>query len=52
MDSVDEVISAYKKAVGNIPFIGAATFGEQGAFFIEKRKNRHGNLMCDTLIFG
>jgi hypothetical protein len=45
MDSLGEVIN-------NVPFIGAATFGEQGAFFIEKRKNRHGNLMCDTLIFG
>jgi hypothetical protein len=52
MDSLGEIVKSYKKAVGNIPFIGAATFGEQGAFFIEKRKNRHGNLMCDTLIFG
>jgi len=52
MDSVGEVIKAYKRAVGNIPFIGAATFGEQGAFFIEKHKNRHWNLMGDTVIFG
>ena len=52
MDSIKEIIKAYKKAVGDIPFVGAATFGEQGAFFIEKNKNRHGNLMCDTVIFG
>ncbi len=51
-DSLQEVIRAYKKVIGNTPFIGAATFGEQGSFLVENRRNRHGNLMCDTIIFG
>lgn len=51
MENKEEIISEYKSVVGDIPFIGAATFGEQGCFRVEKDKNRHGNLMCDTILF-
>jgi hypothetical protein len=33
-----------------LPFIGAATFGEQGCFF-DKSESRHGNLMSVVLLF-
>ncbi len=52
MHRKNEIIGAFKEIVGDIPFIGAATFGEQGSFRVEKDKNRHGNLMCDTILFG
>ena len=51
MEEKEKIINAYKQVVGDIPFIGAATFGEQGCFFTEVNKNRHGNLMCNTIIF-
>jgi hypothetical protein len=51
MDQKEEIIKAYKTVVGAIPFIGAATFGEQGCFFTKTDRNRHGNLMCDTILF-
>jgi hypothetical protein len=33
------------------PFLGAATFGEHGSFPGPKPINRHGNLMCDAILF-
>ncbi|MEO0294577.1 MAG: FIST N-terminal domain-containing protein [candidate division WOR-3 bacterium] len=48
----EEIIDAYKKIVGDIPFIGAATFGEQGCFRTKGGENKHGNLMCNTILFG
>lgn len=51
MDEVNKTIENYKEIVGEgIPFIGCATFGEQGCFLPE-RENRHGNLMVNTIIF-
>jgi hypothetical protein len=36
--------------MGGAPFLGAFTFGEQGA--ITDGANRHGNLMVSGLVFG
>jgi len=41
----------YRKAIGGAPFLGAATFGEIGCFTGPSPVNRHGNLMCDTILF-
>jgi len=46
-----EVGKLYAKAIANAPFIGAATFGEIGCFAGPTPTNRHGNLMCDTVLF-
>ena len=52
-DGTGEVARIYREAVGGVPFLGAATFGEVGPFDIQgERVARHGNLMCDTLLFG
>jgi hypothetical protein len=48
---VDGVASSFRQQLGNAPFIGAATFGEQGCFTGRTALNRHGNLMCDALFF-
>ena len=58
-DAVHGVARGFEAIVGGAPFVGAATFGEQGSFPIGKtessagqqRMNRHGNLMCDTVMF-
>lgn len=53
IDKVQEVNAQYVKAIGShTPFVGAATFGEEGCMY-EKGKvvNRHGNLMTDTIVF-
>ncbi len=47
----DKIVESYKKVVKDMPFIGAATFGEQGHFSFGEVKNRHGNLMCNTVLF-
>jgi hypothetical protein len=47
----DEVATLFAKAVKNAPFLGAATFGEIGCFPGPSPVNRHGNLMCDVLLF-
>lgn len=51
IDEVDKAIENFKDELGKgVPFIGCATFGEQGCFLPE-RDNRHGNLMANTIIF-
>ncbi|AKF10569.1 FIST signal transduction protein [Sandaracinus amylolyticus] len=50
-DAAREVGTLYSRAIGGAPFIGAATFGEIGCFTGPTPTNRHGNLMCDTLLF-
>lgn len=50
-DKTGEVASGFQQQLPETPFVGAATFGEQGCFAGKKAVNRHGNLMCDTLIF-
>jgi hypothetical protein len=41
----------YGAAIGGAPFVGAATFGEVGCFTGRTPVNRHGNLMCSTVLF-
>lgn len=45
-----EISEQFAATVGPVPFVGVATFGEQGCFF-ERRQSRHGNLMCSTVLF-
>ncbi|MCX8097283.1 MAG: FIST C-terminal domain-containing protein [Spirochaetes bacterium] len=54
MDEIQEVVEEYKLYLGDAPFIGAATFGEQGCFILKENQkaNKHGNLMVDNIIFG
>ncbi|CAN5719690.1 FIST N-terminal domain-containing protein [soil metagenome] len=49
-DRMDEVVAGVREAIGAAPFLGAHTFGEQGA--IMDNCNRHGNLMVSALAFG
>ena len=51
-DGAREVGTLYHRGIGSAPFIGAATFGEIGCFTGPTPVNRHGNLMCDTILFG
>ncbi|WP_236518579.1 FIST signal transduction protein [Sandaracinus amylolyticus] len=50
-DAARDVGTLYSRAIGGAPFVGAATFGEIGCFTGPTPTNRHGNLMCDTLLF-
>jgi len=50
-DQVHSVAGGFEAIVGGAPFVGAATYGEQGSFPGQQRTNRHGNLMCDTVMF-
>ncbi|MEK7434574.1 MAG: FIST N-terminal domain-containing protein [Cyanobacteriota bacterium] len=50
-DKVDEVVESFNISTKNIPFLGAATFGEQGCIKTSKNLNLHGNLMCNTILF-
>lgn len=50
LDQADRIAAEFREAAGDIPFIGIATFGEQGCFF-ERSESRHGNLMCSVLLF-
>jgi hypothetical protein len=49
-DRSTDIAQRFSSAVGGVPFIGAATFGEQGALAGPKNENRHGNLMCSALL--
>ncbi|OYX35256.1 MAG: hypothetical protein B7Y99_03825 [Caulobacterales bacterium 32-69-10] len=49
-ERMDEVAALVSDAMGGAPFLGAFTFGEQGA--IVDSCNRHGNLMVSALTFG
>lgn len=48
-DSMDRVVEGIRKESGNVPFLGAFTFGEQGCFV--DGVSRHGNLMVSALVF-
>jgi hypothetical protein len=50
-DGAKEVATLYHRGIGSAPFVGAATFGEIGCFTGPTPVNRHGNLMCDTILF-
>ena len=49
-ERMDEVVDGVREAMPNAAFLGAFTFGEQGA--IVDSCNRHGNLMISALTFG
>ena len=49
-DAMDQVVDEVRAAMPGAPFLGAFTFGEQGA--IVDNCNRHGNLMVSALSFG
>lgn len=46
-----EVARIFAERIGRAPFVGAATYGEQGCFLGPTSINRHGNLMCDAILF-
>ncbi len=46
-----EVARIFGEKIGRAPFLGAATYGEQGCFSGSTSVNRHGNLMCDAILF-
>lgn len=49
-DRMDEVAQGLQEALGNKPFLGNFTFGEQGCFI--GGSNHHGNLMISVVVFG
>ncbi|MGB1147390.1 MAG: FIST C-terminal domain-containing protein, partial [Alphaproteobacteria bacterium] len=49
-DRMDEVAQGLQEALGNKPFLGNFTFGEQGCFV--GGSNHHGNLMISVVVFG
>lgn len=50
-DDASTVARRFHERIGQAPYIGAATFGEQGCFTGAETMNRHGNLMCDAILF-
>jgi hypothetical protein len=50
LDQADKISSEFAAELNGAPFIGIATFGEQGAFF-SKAESWHGNLMCSAVLF-
>jgi len=50
LDRAGKISSEFAAELDGAPFIGIATFGEQGTFFT-KSESWHGNLMCSALIF-
>jgi len=51
LDRAAEISREFTKGAGDIPFVGVATFGEQGCFVGKRKANRHGNLMCSVVLF-
>ena len=49
-EEIPDVIKGVNGALDGAPFLGAFTFGEQGALL--KAGNRHGNLMISCIVFG
>ena len=48
-DRMTAVVDEIKSALGDAPFIGTFTFGEQGCF--NNGENHHGNLMISVVVF-
>ncbi|MFC3228252.1 FIST signal transduction protein [Marinibaculum pumilum] len=48
-DRMDDVVAEIRAGVGDRPFIGCFTFGEQGSLF---DRNVHANLMISAVAFG
>lgn len=51
MNDIQFLIQNYKMSLKNSPFIGPATFSEQGCFITKEKQNRQGNLMASSIIF-
>jgi len=49
-EDMDRVAMEIKAALGDKPFLGMFSFGEQGCFV--GGENRHGNLMISSIVFG
>ena len=49
-DDVRKIHKNIQSVLGDVPFIGTFTFGEQGR--VLARENRHGNLMVSAVVFG
>lgn len=49
-DRIDQIVPVINRVIGNAPYIGAFTFGEQGN--IKGFGNFHGNLMSSIVITG
>jgi hypothetical protein len=50
-DATGDVSLRFGARIEGAPFLGAATFGEQGCFTGPTPTNRHGNLMADAILF-
>ena len=48
-EDMDQVAAAIDTAIGQAPFLGIFTFGEQGCFI--GNNNTHGNLMISVVVF-
>ncbi len=49
-DHAQRVGAQFAQSLGDAPFVGIATYGEQGCFF-ERGRAYHGNLMCGAVLF-
>lgn len=49
-ERTNDAASSFRQQIDDAPFVGASTFGEVGCFS-GTRANRHGNLMCDAVLF-
>jgi hypothetical protein len=49
LDSAGRIAQEFREELRGAPFVGIATFGEQGSFF-EKSESHHGNLMCSAVL--
>jgi hypothetical protein len=50
-DRASAAAKTFHQQLKEKPFVGASTFGEEGCFVGRTAVNRHGNLMCDAIIF-
>ena len=50
-EKAGEAATSFRKQILDAPFVGASTFGEVGCFSGTTLINRHGNLMCDAVLF-
>ena len=50
IDQANAIASEFAAELQGAPFVGIATFGEQGTFF-NKAESWHGNLMCSAVLF-
>jgi hypothetical protein len=49
LNQAGRIAQEFAQELPGVPFVGIATFGEQGTFF-EKAESWHGNLMCSAVL--